>query len=75
MAVNIYRTKYWLSVGATPTKQAHRFLARFGLLPPLPSKFGAMHEYDKPERQFQTTHFRGHADMKFTPNRVAFHYK
>ena len=77
IAVNTYRTKYWLSVGATPTKQAHRLLARFGLLPALPSAFGAKHEYEKPERQFQTTYFRGHGDMKekFTPNRVAFHYK
>jgi len=73
--MNTHRVNYWLSVGATPTRGAHRMLSRFGLLPPLPSKFGSIHAYERPEKQYETTHFYGHGKTKFTANHVALHYK
>lgn len=52
IAINTHRANYWLSVGAIPTKGAHRYLSRFGLLPPTPAHFGSEHSYEKPERMF-----------------------
>jgi len=73
--MNTHRANYWLSVGAIPTKGAHRVLSRFGLLPPLPSHYGSTHAYEKPERIYQNTHFWGFGHTKFAANKVAFHYK
>lgn len=76
IAINTHRANYWLSVGAIPTVGAHRVLSRFGLLPNYYAAFGSAHQYEKPERVYQTTHFRGLGKVsKFTANKVAFHYK
>ena len=76
--MNIHRANYWLSVGAIPTKGAHRVLARYGLLPPLPPKHGTKHSYEKPEKIYKHTHFWGFGRMKekdWNTNQIAFHYK
>ena len=52
IAINQHRANYWLSVGAIPTKQAHRYLNRFGLLPEYHTAFGSTHAYEKPEKQY-----------------------
>lgn len=75
IAINIHRANYWLSVGAIPTKGAHRVLSRFGILPALNSAYGSTQSYEKPERVYQTTHFWGFGKQKFGANKVAMHYK
>ena len=75
IAVNTHRANYWLSVGATPTKGAHRVLSRFGIIPPQPAAFGGSQAYDEPEKAYQSTHFWGFGKQKFNANEVAFHYK
>lgn len=75
IAVNTHRANYWLSVGAMPTRGAHRYLARFGLLPKQPAQFGSAHSYEKPERVYTQQHFKGFRGMKFAPNEVAMYYK
>ena len=75
IAVNKHRANYWLSVGAEPTKGAHRVLSRFGLIPPLPAPYGAAQAYEKPEKTYQNTHFWGHGKQKFNANKVEYHYK
>jgi small subunit ribosomal protein S16 len=52
VSLNIHRAKYWLSVGAEPSRQVHRLFSKFGLLPQLPPKYGSVHHYDKPERDY-----------------------
>ena len=73
--INTHRANYWLSVGAVPTKGAHRVLHRFGLLPPWYSAYGSAQSYEKPERVYQTTHFWGHGKQKYSADKVAMHYK
>ena len=75
IAINIHRANYWLSVGAIPTRGAHRVLSRFGMLPALNSAYGSRQSYEKPERVFHTTHFFGLHRQKFSANKVAMHYK
>ncbi|QDZ23647.1 ribosomal protein S16 [Chloropicon primus] len=38
VALHVERVKYWLSVGAQPSKPVARILSRAGILPSLPSK-------------------------------------
>ena len=75
IALNRHRANYWLSVGAIPTKMAHRVLARYGMLPPLPARYGSTHQYEKPERQYKESKFWGFGRLKFGANKVVFHYK
>ena len=75
IAINTHRANYWLSVGAIPTKGAHRVLERFGMLPALNPAYGSRQSYQKPERIYQTTHFFGFGKQKFAANKVAMHYK
>jgi len=75
IAINTHRANYWLSVGAIPTNGAHRVLSRFGMLPQLPAAYGSAQLYDRPERVYQTTYFRGFGNSKFSANKVAMHYK
>jgi hypothetical protein len=73
--MNTHRVNYWLSVGATPTKGAHRMLARFGMLPPLPAAYGSTQAYEKPEKVYGKTKFYGHGKQKFNANQIALYYK
>lgn len=75
IAINTHRANYWLSVGAIPTRGAHRVLARYGILPELPAKYGSVQQYNIPEREYHKTHFWGFGKIKFGANQVAFHYK
>ena len=78
IAMNIHKANYWLSVGAIPTRGAHRVLARYGLLPPLPPKYGTKHSYEKPEKIYKPAHFWGFGKKKekdWNANQIAFHYK
>ena len=75
IAVNIHRANYWLSVGAIPTKGAHRVLARYGLLPKLNPAFGTAHTYERPEKEYPITQFHGFGKQKFSADKVAMHYK
>ena len=76
LAMNVHRANYWLSVGAIPTKGAHRALARYGLLPHRPPRYGATNSYEKPEKIYKHTHFWGFGTQReWNANQVAFHYK
>lgn len=37
--LQVDRLQYWLSVGAQPSQRAAWILGKFGILPPLPTKF------------------------------------
>jgi len=76
ISMNIHRAKYWLSVGASPTKGAHKVMARFGLLPPLPCAYGSGQSYEKPERVYPNrTYFRFLQHRKPDAPALALHYK
>ena len=58
ISLNIHRAKYWLSVGAEPSRKVHRLFSKFGILPNLPPKYGQVHHYDKPEKEPHRTYYR-----------------
>ena len=41
IAINTHRANYWLSVGAIPTRGAHKVLSRFGIVPEMPAAYGS----------------------------------
>ena len=50
-------------------------LSRFGMLPKLPAPYGSAQAYERPEKVYKQTHFRGWSNRQFSANKVAFHYK
>jgi len=68
--------RYWLSVGAIPTKGAHRVLERYGMVPKMPRPHGSVHDYEKPERHFKTYPFKGFGEARaIRHNEIAFTYR
>lgn len=41
ITLNKHRVRYWLSVGATPTRGAQRLLEKFEFVPKRPTPFGS----------------------------------
>lgn len=50
--LNRPRLKYWLGVGAQPTKGVFRILGKSGFLPPRPPPFGTATLYEKPPKTY-----------------------
>lgn len=75
VTLNKHRVRYWLSVGAQPTKKVQRLLHKFDFMPKPASPFGQQHTYAKPERQYHMTHFRGFGKKTGHNNQVAFYYR
>ena len=72
MALNKHRIRYWLSVGATPTRGVHRILEKFDMVPKKPLPFGSIYDYERPERSYRYDHFK--IDTK-DPVKVAHAYR
>ena len=45
------RLKYWISVGAQPSKRVQWILGKFGVLPPSPPRFSGKHLLPKKDRE------------------------
>ena len=50
MVLNKHKCRYWLSIGAQPTRGAAVILHKFGLWPKPPVPFGSESLYEKPEK-------------------------
>lgn len=74
VALNQHRVRYWLSVGATPTKGAASLLEKFDFVPKKLAPYGSAHQYEKPLKPYQLKHYRGMGG-KQGENRIAFYYR
>ena len=52
VVLNTHRARYWLSVGAQPTRGVQRLLEKFDFVPKKPAVFGSPHAYERPEKQY-----------------------
>jgi ribosomal protein S16 len=59
VALNKHRVRYWLSVGAEPTRRVQRLLEKFDFVPKAYAPFGSQHQYQKPEKVYGLMAFRG----------------
>ena len=75
VALNKHRTRYWLSVGATPTKRVHDLLHMFDMVPKRPSVFGPLHSYEKPGKIYDITHFSKMSKKPSKTDETTFYYK
>lgn len=75
VAINKHRVRYWLSVGAEPTKGAAALLRKFDFVPSKLAPFGSKHAYEKPLKPYQNRHFRAMGQVTGHDNRIAFHYR
>merc|ERR1712176_143599 len=55
VGLKLERIKYWLSVGAQPSKPVAKILSAAGILPPLPGRRHAMQGVSKKERKESET--------------------
>jgi hypothetical protein len=60
MVLNKHKARYWLGVGAQPTKGVVRVLNKFGFFPKYPVPFGSSSIYEKPKKDYEPRHFRDH---------------
>ena len=60
MVLNKHKARYWLGVGAQPTKGAARILNKFGFWPKPPVPHGSASLYEKPEPVYKPRHFKDH---------------
>lgn len=67
--------RYWLSVGATPTKGVQNLLEKYGFVPKAPRPFGQEHAYTKPAKQYRMLFYSPFNTKKLTSNRVVMHYR
>ena len=51
VGLHVERIKYWLSVGAQPSKPVARILSAAGILPPLPAKQHSLQGVNKKTRK------------------------
>lgn len=58
MVLNKHKTRYWLGVGAQPTKGVIRVLEKFNFFPRYPVPFGSKSLYEKPKRTYEPRHFK-----------------
>ena len=75
VSLNKHRTRYWLSVGATPTNRVQQLLYKFGMVPKKPPVWGSAHAYEKPEKTYGITHFAKLGKKPLAANQIAFFYK
>ena len=52
LVINKERIRYWLSIGALPTKGVHRILEQFDFVPKKPPPFGSKYQYEKPKKEY-----------------------
>lgn len=52
IVLNTHRARYWLSVGAEPTKGVARLLEKFDMVPPKPKHYGSTYSYEKPVKEY-----------------------
>jgi hypothetical protein len=68
--------RYWLSVGAEPTRQVQHILERYDFVPKRPHPYGSQHFYEKKEKPVGMQFWMG---MKNTSrsslNRVDLYYR
>lgn len=50
IALNRHRLRYWLMVGAEPTKGVQRLIEKFDFTPKRHDPFGSPHKYKKPDQ-------------------------
>jgi len=67
--------RYWLSVGATPTRGAQRLLEAYGFVPKAPRPFGRKHAYSKPEKPPLKKFYTPFNVRRVNTNRVVLHYR
>lgn len=58
MLLNKHKTRYWLGVGAQPTKGVIRVLEKFNFFPRYPVPFGSKSLYEKPKRTYEARQFK-----------------
>jgi flagellar biosynthesis GTPase FlhF len=71
IVLNKHKIRYWLSVGAEPTKGVVRLLNQFDFYPKTPVPWGSDNLYEKPDKVYQLEgwkdHFKSHknASLKY----------
>ena len=70
IVLNKHKARYWLSVGAQPTKGVIRLLNKFDFFPKHPVPFGTDSVYEKPEKIYPLEGFRDHFKKQRDPGMV-----
>jgi small subunit ribosomal protein S16 len=58
IVLNRHKIRYWLSVGAQPTKGVVRLLNKFDMYPKTPVPWGADNCYEKPDKVYHIEHYK-----------------
>ena len=66
IVLNKHKIRYWLSVGAQPTKGVVRLLNKFDFYPRSPVPHGALSLYEKPDKVYKIEHFKDTFNQKKT---------
>lgn len=75
ISINQHRMRYWLSVGATPTRGAQNLLEKYGFVPKAPRPFGSEKQYTKPVKTYKQLFYTPMGEKRIKSNRVVLHYR
>ena len=68
IVLNKHKIRYWLSVGAQPTKGVVRLLNKFEFYPKTPVPWGSDNLYEKPEKVYQIEGWKDHFKNNKNPD-------
>jgi hypothetical protein len=68
IVLNKHKIRYWLSVGAQPTKGVVRLLNKFEFYPKTPVPWGSDNLYEKPDKVYKIEGWKDHFKNNKNPD-------